>query len=135
MDVKSLKRIERLNYLLGGVAVAASAFFLSRPQIFGLILGVALGAINFTLISRIVEKWLGKAGDANEADSNKAAVSGFFLIPKMMGLLGGVFVALYFLPISPATLAIGFSIFLISIAIETARSLTTMGGEAENGEA
>ncbi len=131
MDVKSLKRIGRLNYLLGGVAVAASAFFLPQAQIFGLLLGVVLGSINFTMISRIVQKWLGKA---NEHEGDKSAVSGFFLIPKMMLLMGSVFAALYFLPISPAALAIGFSIFLISIAIETARSLTSLG-EAENGEA
>ena len=37
----------------------------------------------------------------------------------MMGLMGAIFAALYFLPISPGALAIGFSVFLISIAIET----------------
>lgn len=140
MDVKSLKRIERLNYLLGGVAVVASAFFLPRNQLLGLFIGVFLGSVNFTLISRIVQKWLGKATESTESESDsesdKKSVSGFFLIPKMMGLMAAVFVALFFLPISPAFLAIGFSVFLISIAIETARSLTTVGhSEAENGEA
>lgn len=129
MDVRSLQRIERLNYLLGGVAVAASAFFLPRAQVFGLLLGVLLGSLNFTMISRIVQKWLGKA---TEAEGDRGSVSGFFLIPKMMGLMAAVFLALFFLPISAGALAIGFSVFLISIAIETARSLTSLG--AENGE-
>ena len=133
MDVKSLKRIERLNYLLGGVAVVASAFLLPRNQSLGLFVGVLLGSVNFTLISRIVQKWLGKA---SESEADKTSVSGFFLIPKMMGLMAAVFLALFFLPLSPGFLAIGFSVFLISIAIETARSLTSMGhSEAENGEA
>jgi len=39
----------------------------------------------------------------------------------MLGLMGAVTLALWFLPASPIYLAIGFSVFLVSIAVETAR--------------
>jgi len=118
MDAKSLRRIERLNYILGGVMAATAAILLPKEQALGILVGVALGSVNFSLISRIVQRWLRGAAKGNSA-------SGYFLIPKMGALLAAVFLALRFLPISPVYFAIGFSIFLLSIVIETVRSATT----------
>ena len=56
-----------------------------------------------------------------------------FLIPKMMLLMGAVFASLYFLPISALFFAAGFSIFVISIAIETVRVMTNPP-EVPNGD-
>jgi hypothetical protein len=52
-----------------------------------------------------------------------------------MGLLMGlVFLAVYLLPLSPAALAVGLSVFLMSIAIESVRF--ALGGHGEqNGRA
>jgi hypothetical protein len=114
MHNQSLRRIERLNYILGGVMVAAAPFFLGKEEALGVLVGVLLGAVNFSVLRRIVERWLTNASKGNHN-------SGFFLIPKMMLLMGAVFAALFFLPISALFLAAGFSIFVISIAIETVR--------------
>ena len=118
MTPAALSRIERLNYLLGGVLVAAAALFLPAEQALGILVGAAIGSLNFSMIRRIVSSWL-----THTADGGNGA-SGFFLIPKMGALIAAVFLAMRFLPISPAFLAIGFSIFLLSIAIEMARYLT-----------
>jgi large-conductance mechanosensitive channel len=118
MTPAALSRIERLNYLLGGVLVAASALFLPTEQALGILVGAAIGSLNFSMIRRIVTTWI-----SHTADGGNSA-SGFFLIPKMGALIAAVFLAMRFLPISPAFLAIGFSIFLLSIAIEMARYLT-----------
>lgn len=126
MDVKSLTRIERLNYLLGGLATAVAAVVLPGDQALGLLVGAVIGSLNFSLIRRIVERWLtGAAQDSGGA-------SGFFMIPKMGALMAAVFLALRFLPISPIFLALGFSVFLPSIVIETTRSLTGgAGGDSD----
>ncbi len=42
-------------------------------------------------------------------------------IPKMLGLVAVIFLAIRYLPMSPAAFAIGFSTFFLSIAIETVR--------------
>ena len=117
MNARALRRIERLNYILGGVLAAASAVFLAKEQALGMLVGVILGSVNFSLLSRIVQRWLRGAEKGTGA-------GGYFLIPKMGALLVAVFLALRFLPISPVYFAIGFSIFLLSIAIETVRFAT-----------
>ncbi len=128
MNPSSLRRIERTNYLLGGVLVAVSPFLMNKEQALGLLVGVVLSAVNFSLLRRIVEKWLGGAAKGNH-------MSGFFLIPKMSLLMALVFVSLSYLPISAVTFTVGFSIFVISIAIETARSLAGFSaGDVPNGD-
>lgn len=127
MDVNSLSRIERLNYVLGGLAAAVAAIVLPGDQSLGLLVGAVIGSVNFSLIRRIVERWL--SGAAQDAGGK----SGLFMIPKMGALLAAVFLALRFLPISPVYLALGFSIFLPSIVIESVRSLS--GPDQPNGGA
>lgn len=119
MNRHALKRIERMNYALGAVATGIAAVFLPKEATLGILVGVVIGAVNFSLIKRIVERWITDA--AQEGGSGK---SGYFMFPKMMVLMGAVFLALKFLPISPAYLAAGFSIFLVSIGVETARAMT-----------
>jgi uncharacterized membrane protein YeaQ/YmgE (transglycosylase-associated protein family) len=125
MDVNSLSRIERLNYILGGLAAAVAALVLPGDQSLGLLVGAIIGSVNFSLIRRIVERWLTGAAE------DTGGKSGLFMIPKMGALLAAVFLALRFLPISPVYLALGFSIFLPSIVIESVRSLT--GPDQPNG--
>jgi len=122
MDAKALRRIERLNYILGGVMAASAALILDRERALGVLVGVVLGSVNFSLLSRIVQRWLRGVAQGKGA-------SGYFLIPKMGALLAAVFLSLRFLPLSPAYFAIGFSIFLLSIAIETVRSATNPGND------
>ena len=135
MNDAALGRIERLNYLLGGVLVASAAVFLPSEQALGVLVGVVIGCLNFTMIRRIVSRWVSQTARLSErpddadapasgAGTTGIAASGFFLIPKMGALIVAVFLALKFLPISPAFLAIGFSVFMLSIVIETVRSVT-----------
>jgi hypothetical protein len=126
MDVASLTRIERLNYILGGLASAVAAVVLPSDQSLGLLVGVVIGSLNFSLIRRIVARWL------TGASEDGGGKSGYFMIPKMSALMVAIFLALRFLPISPIFLALGFSIFLPSIVIESVRSLS--GGQATNRE-
>ncbi len=118
MNDAALGRIERLNYLLGGVLVASAALFLPAEQALGVLVGVVIGCLNFTLIRRIVSRLVSQTAESGNSSS------GFFLIPKMGALIAAVFLALKFLPVSPAFLAIGFSVFMLSIVVETVRSVT-----------
>jgi hypothetical protein len=124
MDPTALIRIERLNYILGGVLVASAALLMTTQQALGVLVGVVLAAANFTFIRMLVVKALDKS-KANQ-DSNTAML----FVPKMMALMGFVAAAIYFLPIAPVGLAIGFSVFLVSIGVETLRYLTSPNDES-----
>lgn len=114
MDRKSLSRIERMNYILGGALVAATGVLGTRDQVLGALVGVLLSAVNFSLVVRIVEKMTASA-------TGRSKGSGILLAPKMLVLMGAAAVALFLLPISPVMLAVGFSVFLVSIGVETVR--------------
>lgn len=126
MDRKSLSRIERMNYILGGVLVAAVGVLGTRDQLFGALVGVVLSAVNFSLVVRIVEKMTAAA------TGGSAKASGILLAPKMLVLMGAAALALFFLPISAAMLAAGFSVFLVSIGVETVRYVLRSPAESGN---
>lgn len=117
MDVTSLTRIERLNYMLGGVLVIAAALLMSRPGALGVLVGVVLSCANFSIMRRMVQRWMRVAPDRRGPQT-------LFLLPKMVGLMVAVFLAVHFLPISGIGVLMGFSVFLISIAIETVRYIS-----------
>lgn len=125
MGPTAARRIELLNYVLGGVAVAVGLVVLDQPQVLGLLIGAVLGALNFSAIRRLVEKQIA-------AQKGTGSAAGAALVfPKMLALIAAVALALFFLPIAPAFLALGFSIFLISIAIESIRFMTSPAKETE----
>lgn len=125
MDRKSLSRIERMNYILGGVLVAAVGVLGTRDQLFGALIGVVLCAVNFTLVVRIVEKMTAAA-------SGQSKASGLLLAPKMLLLMGAAALALFLLPISAVMLAAGFSVFLVSIGVETVRYVLRSPADSGN---
>ena len=45
------------------------------------------------------------------------------MLPKMLGLMGAVALAIVFLPINVVAFAIGYSVFLASIAVEAVYSV------------
>ena len=53
MDRTSLTRIERMNYILGGVIVAVTAAIGTSAQVLGALVGVLLCAINFSAVRRL----------------------------------------------------------------------------------
>jgi hypothetical protein len=85
----SILRIERLNYGLGAVVALASLLTQSQSIALGVCVGVALTCVNF------------------------------FVLPKMVGMMLAVAAAVLFLPIDPIAFTVGYSIFIVSIVIET----------------
>jgi hypothetical protein len=121
MDPQGLARIERINYVLTAIAIAVGAVVLGRPYALGLGVGALVGSVNFSLIRRLVDRWM------QSAESRRGAVALLF-VPKMMALMAVVVLLLYLLPMSPVFFTIGFSLFLVSIAVETVRF--TLGGKS-----
>jgi hypothetical protein len=117
MDPKALKRIERSNYLLGAAFIGAVAVLGDQPQLLGAAVGAVLQALNFSVVRRIVDKVLA-------APDGKKSRPTLVFVPKMMALMAAVALAIYFLPLSAVMLAAGFSLFMVSIAIETVRFAT-----------
>ena len=118
MTIASLQRIERLNYILGGVLIAVMAFVMDSRGALGVVVGVVLSGLNFTVMRKMVEGW------ARRPPSQRGP-SSFFMVPKMMVLMGAVVLCLMLLPISAIGLAVGFSVFLVSIAVETVRYISS----------
>ena len=118
MDVSGLRRIERLNYVLGGLLVAAAAVLMSQADALGVLVGAVLSCVNFTLMRSMVQRWLRVAPERRGPHT-------FVLLPKMLGLMTAVFLAVWFLPVTGVGVLIGFSVFLVSIAIETVRFTLT----------
>ena len=125
MDRKSLSRIERMNYIVGGVLVAAVGVLGTRDQVLGALVGVLLCAVNFSFVVRIVERMTAAATGQSKA-------SGLLLAPKLLALMGAAALALVFLPISAVMLAVGFSVFLASITVETVRYVLRSPADSGN---
>ncbi len=117
MDISSLIRIERLNYVFGGILVVAAFFVAQQEDAFGVLVGAIISSGNFSFMRQMVERWM-------KAPPESRGPQAFLLLPKMAVLMGVVFVAMYFLPISGLGMIVGFSVFLLSIAIETVRYIS-----------
>lgn len=125
MASPSILRIERINYALGGVLVIAAALTQARPIALGVAVGVLLTCINFFVLRRLVTKW------TRDAAKGKTGSAPLLMLPKMVGLMGAVAVAILLLPIDPIAFTVGYSIFIISIVIDTTYSALRESGEPE----
>jgi len=112
----SILRIERINYALGGVLVILAALTQSREVALGIAVGVALTCLNFNVLRRLVHKW------TSDAQAGRVGAAPMLMMPKMVGLMVAVALAIFFLPIDPIAFTIGYSIFIISIVIDTTYS-------------
>ncbi|MCP4443719.1 MAG: hypothetical protein GY811_00040 [Myxococcales bacterium] len=117
MDPQALGRIERLNYVLGAILMLICAGLSGTHFTLGVLTGVVLTCLNFSLVRLLVAKILA-AGGANQG---RAAI---LFVPKMSGLILAAALAVFLLPISPIGLGIGFSVFLVSIVVESIRFMT-----------
>lgn len=125
----TIQRIERLNYGIGAVVVAASALTQPRDIALGIAVGVALTCANFFVLRKLVVKW------TRDAAAGRTGNAPLLMMPKMIGLMGAVALAILFLPISVVAFTIGYSIFLISIAVEaTYSALRTPDDEPKSTE-
>jgi drug/metabolite transporter (DMT)-like permease len=130
MNPEDLKKIERLNWVLGALAVAAAAVFFSREFVFGVALGALLTCANFWSIRTLTGRIL------RSQDARRTTLS-LLLLGKMILLFALVFLAMWFLPISIPGLGAGLSVFLISVAVESLRQALrpTHKDEASDGRA
>jgi hypothetical protein len=122
--VASMQRIERMNYAIGGVLVVASALTQPRDIALGIAIGVALTCLNFNLLRRLVTKW------TSAAAKGEASNAPMLMLPKMVGLMGAVALAILFLPIQPVAFIVGYSIFIVSIVLDT--TFAALRPEADN---
>jgi ATP synthase I chain len=113
----SLLRIERMNYVFGGILCIVAGITQPRSVAFGIAIGVALTCLNFAGLRRIVEK---ATTDASMGSSTNRLL---LIMPKMMVLMAAIILVLKFLPVSAAGVAIGYSVFVVSITIEAVYSV------------
>jgi hypothetical protein len=113
MASPSILRIERLNYAIGAVVIAVAALTQTMPIALGLAVGVLLTCANFFVLRKLIVKW------TSDAAAGRSGSAPLLMLPKMLGLMGTVAVAILLLPINVVAFTIGYSIFLISIITDT----------------
>ena len=126
MASPSILRIERINYGLGAVIALGSLVTQSRSIALGVCVGVALTCANFYVLRKLITKW------TTAAQTNAPTNAPLLMLPKMVGLMLAVAAAVLFLPIDPIAFTIGYSIFIISIVVETLYS-SVFVSEPANG--
>ena len=112
----SIRRIERLNYAIGAIVIAVAALTQPRDIALGLAVGALLTCANFFVLRKLVFKW------TREAASRRGGNASLLMLPKMIGLMGAVALAILVLPINVVAFTIGYSIFFVSIVIEATYS-------------
>jgi ATP synthase I chain len=114
MDTSAIYRLERLNYVFGGIVVIVCAIATTRSQALGAAVGVALTCLNFWFLRRLVFRWTEDAKRGDGAGGTRV----YLIMPKMIGLMVAVVLCLKFLPIDPIFFVIGYSVFIVSITVE-----------------
>jgi len=114
MHPKQLAAIERWNLLLSAILITGSALLFDARVTLGVIVGAGLSCLNFWGIHRLVLASMRTQG-------RRKSVLQVLLGAKMAILMVLVFLAVQYLPLEPIALAIGLSVFLVSIAIESVR--------------
>lgn len=129
MTSHGIRRIERLNYVLGGIAIIVATLTVSSRPALGVALGVLLTCLNFAALRWLVFRWTAgvKAGD--ERSGNRI----FLILPKMVGMMGAVVVVVLFLPIDAIGFLIGYSVFMPSIVIGAVLDTVIPGPADEAG--
>lgn len=115
MGSPSIHRIERINYVLAAIVVIGGLFTRDKGIVLGLIAGSALTCLNFYVLRRLVVKWT-----ADAAAGKGGGTASMLMMPKMIGLMLAVAAAVLLLPLDVIAFTIGYSIFVLSIVIETA---------------
>jgi hypothetical protein len=109
----SIHRIERLNYGISAAVIVIALVTQSPRVTLGLAVGSGLTCLNFYVLRRLIVKW------TTEAATGKGGNAGLLMVPKMLGLMGAVAAAVLLLPLDVVAFAIGYSIFIVSIIVET----------------
>ena len=113
MASPSILRIERLNYAISAAAIVLALVTQPRAVTLGLAIGAGLTCLNFYVLRKLIVKW------TVEAASGKGGNASLLMLPKMVGLMAAVAAAVLLLPIDVIAFAVGYSIFIVSIVVET----------------
>jgi hypothetical protein len=108
-----VRRIERLNYVLAGLAIIIAVLTVPQRPALGVALGAVLTCLNFAALRWLVFRWTAAVKAGDERGSNRI----YLILPKMIGMMGAVALIVIFLPIDAIGFLIGYSIFLPAIAI------------------
>ena len=125
----SIQRIERFNYIISAIAVLIALLTKTKSVVLGLSTGAALTCANFFVLRKLITKW------TTEAAQGKKGNSAVLMLPKMIALMGLVAVAVLLLPINVIAFAAGYSIFIVSILVESIYSAvrTEAADESSHG--
>ena len=123
----SILRIERMNYAIAGVLIIASAITQPRDIALGIAIGAALTCVNFHVLRRLVSKWTAAAAKGENSNAP------MLMLPKMVLLMGAVALAILFLPIQPVAFIVGYSIFIVSIVLDTTFAALRPATDESNG--
>lgn len=119
MSAHALLRIERLNYLFGGILIIIAALTATQAQALGVVVGVVLTSANFFILRKIVFRWTAAVKAGDERGSSRI----YLILPKMIGMMGAVVLIVLFLPINAIGFVVGYSIFIVSIVVGTVLDL------------
>ena len=127
MGPKQVEAIERWNYFWAGLLILVAAVFFSREIALGVTIGALLCCANFYSLTRLLRASM-------KVDGPKRAALQLLLVAKMGLLILLVFLSMRYLPISAPALALGLSVFLLSIGVESVRFIFSQGAP-KNGSA
>lgn len=123
MTSHGIRRIERLNYVIGGLAIIVAVLTVAKRQALGVTIGVALTCLNFAALRWLIFRWTASVKAGDDKGNNRILL----VLPKMVGMMGAVALAVLFLPIDAIAFIIGYSIFLPSIVIAAAMETVSPG--------
>jgi hypothetical protein len=122
VELTFLRRVLRLNLVLGALVCAASLLFRRADVALGTALGAALSAANFYAIRRVTARVLASA------NPRKQFMLMSLLVVKMAALIGLVYIVIRYTPVHVVAFVVGLSTFLLSIILTT-----FFAGSGDNG--
>jgi hypothetical protein len=126
MSEKQLHAIDRWNLVLTGLLSAIAAIVFDRSVLVGVAVGGGLSTLNFWAMHTLLRRSMQNIG-------GRRALLQFLVVMKMGIFMVLIFLAMRYLEMNAAAFAVGISIFLISIAIESLRF--ALGQKAHDGRA
>jgi hypothetical protein len=128
VDPKQLENVTRWNCVLAALLIVVGAVFFDGAVALGLTVGSLIATANFWGIQRLITRSMSVQG------RSRTLLQGLLMV-KMLVLMILVFLCIRFLPMSSVAFAIGLSVFLLSIVIESLRFALSDSNREENGRA
>ena len=111
----SITRIERMNYAIAAIISLGGYLTQTHRVALGLAIGAVLTSLNFLVLRKLVVKW------TSDAARGETGAAPYLMLPKMVGLMGAVAIAILLLPID----AIAFVLNIMPLTARAASGLVT----------